>query len=64
MQTGVKSFGCENSTAHESPIQSWKSISPSVVWAWKSGAVSPICKAMGSSLDTSVQGHYTNGSDL
>ena len=24
MHTGVKSFGCENSTAHESPIQSWK----------------------------------------
>src|SRR5205085_5079326 len=29
-QTGVKSFGCENSTAHESPIQSWKRIVPSV----------------------------------
>ena len=40
VQTGVKSFGCENSTAHESPIQSWKLIGPSVVSAWKSGAVS------------------------
>ena len=38
MQTGVKSFGCENSTAHESPIQSWKRIRPSVVSASKSGA--------------------------
>jgi hypothetical protein len=36
--------GCENSTAHESPIQSWKLIVPSVVSASKSGAVSPILK--------------------
>ena len=43
MHTGVKSFGCENSTAHESPIQSWKRIRPSVVSASKSGAVAPIC---------------------
>ena len=42
MHTGVKSFGCEKSTAHESPIQSWKWIVPSVVCASKSGAVSPI----------------------
>ena len=28
MQTGVKSFGCEKRTAHESPIQSWKRIVP------------------------------------
>src|SRR6187399_2768180 len=42
VQTGVKSFGCENRTAHESPIQSWKRIRPSVVCASKSGAVSPI----------------------
>jgi alkanesulfonate monooxygenase SsuD/methylene tetrahydromethanopterin reductase-like flavin-dependent oxidoreductase (luciferase family) len=27
----VKSFGCENNTAHESPIQSWNLIGPSVV---------------------------------
>ena len=43
---GVKSLGWENSTAQESPIQSWKRILPSVVWASKSGAVSPICSAM------------------
>ena len=49
MQTGVKSFGCENSTAHESPIQSWKLIGPSVVSASKSGAVSPRCKLIESS---------------
>ncbi len=46
MQIGVKSFGCENSTAHESPIQSWKLILPSVVSASKSGAVSPMCNAI------------------
>src|SRR3984885_2984339 len=46
VHTGVKSFGCENSTAHESPIQSWKEILPSVVSASKSGAVSPSCNAM------------------
>src|SRR5919201_5974963 len=46
VQTGVKSFGCENSTAHESPIHSWKWIFPSVVSASKSGAVSPIWSAM------------------
>src|SRR5688572_9667514 len=46
VHTGVKSFGCENRTAHESPIQSWKLILPSVVSASKSGAVSPICSAI------------------
>ena len=46
MQIGVKSFGCEKSTAHESPIQSWKLIGPSVVSAVKSGAVSFSCNAM------------------
>src|SRR3954452_4492446 len=50
VQTGVKSLGCEKSTAHESPIQSWKLIFPSVVSASKSGAVSPIVSAMRSSL--------------
>ena len=50
MHTGVKSLGCENSTAHESPIQSWKLIGPSVVSAWKSGAVSPILRLMPSSF--------------
>src|SRR3954463_15751311 len=44
VQTGVKSFGCENSTAQESPTQTWKWIGPSVVSASKSGAVSPIVK--------------------
>src|SRR4029077_15158951 len=39
VHTGVKSFGCENSTAQESPIHSWKRIEPSVVCASKSGAV-------------------------
>src|SRR5438270_3142633 len=43
---GVKSFGWENSTAQESPIQSWNLIGPSVVSASKSGAVSPICRAI------------------
>src|SRR5215208_1860799 len=42
VQTGVKSLGCENSTAHESPIHSWKRTGPSDVSASKSGAVSPI----------------------
>src|ERR1700745_4232392 len=42
VQTGVKSFGCENKTAQELPIQSWNRIRPSLVSASKSGAVSPI----------------------
>src|SRR5436189_3033574 len=46
VHTGVKSRGCENSTAQESPIQSWKRIFPSVVSASKSGAVSPIVNAI------------------
>src|SRR6476661_5410270 len=46
VHTGVKSFGCENRTPHESPSQSWKLIRPSVVSASKSGAVSPICRAI------------------
>src|SRR5215510_6362323 len=50
VHTGVKSFGCENSTAHESPIQSWKRIRPSVESASKSGAVSPIFNAIGALL--------------
>ena len=55
MQTGVKSLGWENSTAQESPIQSWKLIGPSVVSAWKSGAVSPIVSAMPYSSYESLQ---------
>src|SRR5439155_23690609 len=42
VQTGVKSFGCENRMAQESPIQLWNRIRPWVVSASKSGAVSPI----------------------
>src|SRR3954463_15748623 len=46
VQTGVKSLGCENRTAQESPIHSWKRIVPSVVSASKSGAVSPMRRVM------------------
>src|SRR3984885_16298169 len=46
VQTGVKSFGCENSTTQELPIQSWNLILPSVVCASKSGAVSLIARVM------------------
>ncbi len=47
VHTGVKSLGWENRTAHESPIHSWNEIGPSVVCAWKSGAVSPMASVMG-----------------
>ena len=50
MHTGVKSRGCEKRTAHESPIQSWKLIGPSVVSASKSGAVSPMVRLIGISI--------------
>ena len=40
----LKSFGCEKRMAHLSPIHWWKSILPSVVSAWKLGAVSPMRK--------------------
>jgi hypothetical protein len=43
VQTGVKLRGWENSTAHESPIQSWNRTVPCVVSASKSGASSSIC---------------------
>src|ERR1700688_1654954 len=46
VQTGVKSFGCENRSAQLLPIQSWNLILPSVVSASKSGAAAPICRAM------------------
>src|SRR5271154_6087794 len=46
VQTGVKSFGCENNSAQLLPIQLWKWILPSVVSASKSGATAPICRAM------------------
>src|SRR3954453_3963924 len=42
VQTGVKSFGCENKSAQLLPIQSWNLILPSVVSASKSGATAPI----------------------
>src|SRR3954449_2826194 len=45
VQTGVKSFGCEKSTAQPSPIHSWNRMGPSDVCASKSGAVSPIVRA-------------------
>ncbi len=38
---GVKSSGCEKRTTHLSPTNSWKSIGPLVVSAWKLGAVEP-----------------------
>src|SRR5215510_5283541 len=47
VQTGVKSFGCENRTAQPSPIQSWKLIVPWVVSAVKSGLVSLIRRDIG-----------------
>src|SRR5688572_20606249 len=50
VHTGVKSFGCEKSTAQLEPIQSWKSMWPSVVSAWKLGAVSPMRSVMGFSF--------------
>src|SRR6266853_3464405 len=46
VQTGVKSFGCENRSAQLLPIQSWNLILPSVVSASKSGAIVPIWRAM------------------
>src|ERR1043165_7834290 len=46
VQTGVKSFGCENNSAQLLPIQSWNLIFPSVVSASKSGAAAPIGSVM------------------
>ena len=41
VQTGVKSFGCEKSTAQLDPIHSWNLIGP-LVESWvKSGAMLP-----------------------
>src|SRR5690349_20313561 len=59
VQTGVKSRGCENSTAQESPIQSWNRNLPSVVSASKSGAVSAMWSAISVSCD--VDGHLVDG---
>jgi hypothetical protein len=41
VQTGVKSAGWLNNTAHDPAFQSWNVISPSVVTAVKLGASSP-----------------------
>jgi anaerobic selenocysteine-containing dehydrogenase len=46
VHTGVKSAGWLKNTAHESFFHSWNEISPSVVIAVKSGAVSPRCSPM------------------
>src|SRR5437764_6227381 len=46
VQTGVKSFGCENKSAQPSPIHSWNLILPSVVSASKSGAIAPMGRAI------------------
>src|SRR6516165_6400328 len=46
VQTGVKSFGWEKRIPQLSPSHSWKLMLPSVVSAVKSGAVSPIARAM------------------
>src|SRR5580692_2919258 len=46
VQTGVKSFGCENKSAQLLPIQSWNLMLPSVVSASKSGATALIWSAM------------------
>src|SRR5688572_1780682 len=54
VHTGVKSLGWEKRTAHLSPIHWWKSIEPSVVWASKLGAVSPMRRAMGFSGKTKI----------
>ena len=49
VHTGVKSLGCEKSTAQPSPIHSWNRIFPSVVSAVKSGALLPMRRIMTSS---------------
>src|SRR5665213_4047472 len=46
VHTGVKSFGCENRMPQESPSHSWNLISPCVVLAVKSGAISPMRRDM------------------
>src|SRR5678816_1042180 len=46
VQTGVKSFGCENSTTHLPSAHSWKCRGPSVESWVKSGAMSLSFKVM------------------
>ncbi|MDT4870345.1 hypothetical protein FQZ97_1054180 [compost metagenome] len=41
VHTGVKSAGCENSTAQLPPSHSWKRMRPSLESCSKSGAMSP-----------------------
>src|SRR5437867_2194068 len=50
VQTGVKSFGCENRMPQPVPSHSWKLTVPSVVCAVKFGASSPSRSAIGSLL--------------
>src|SRR5450432_1348460 len=50
VQTGVKSLGWENRTAHLSPIQSWNLMVPSVDSWVKSGALEPSVMLMSASL--------------
>src|SRR2546422_920623 len=47
VQTGVKSFGCENRMPQPVPSHSWKLTVPSVVCAVKFGASSPSRSAIG-----------------
>src|SRR3979411_231428 len=46
VQTGVKSFGGENSVHQPLPLQTWTLILPSAASASKSGATTPIWRAM------------------
>src|SRR3954469_6569534 len=57
VQTGVKSLGWEKRTAHESPIQSWNLLFPSVVSASRPGAVSPSCKVLAFLLEVTLAGN-------
>ena len=59
MQTGVKSFGCENRMAQPSPIHSWKLIGPWVVSAVKLGASLLILSDMTTSFVLQVFGTPT-----
>src|SRR4051794_27824249 len=52
VQTGVKSFGCENRIAQLSPFHLWKSSFPSVVSAVNLGASSLMRMAMRCNLPT------------
>src|SRR3569832_12924 len=54
VQTGVKSLGWENSTAHLSPIHSWNLMVPSVDSCVKSGAMEPRVRLMGSPLSAKI----------